>query len=102
MTEIAHLSPAQGKTAKDGLLLIVHADDFGLSERVNEGVVDAHLNGILTSTSIMACAPAFDHAVTLAKATPSLDIGQYAAFITQDDPDRGASAHRPGKGAQPR
>lgn len=83
MTEIAHLSPAQGKTAKDGLRLIVHADDFGLSERVNEGVVDAHLNGILTSTSIMACAPAFDHAVTLAKATPSLDIGVHLTLIEE-------------------
>jgi predicted glycoside hydrolase/deacetylase ChbG (UPF0249 family) len=34
--------------------LIVHADDFGLSEKVNEGIVEAHCNGILTSTSIMS------------------------------------------------
>ena len=65
------------------LRLIVHADDFGLSERVNAGIVDAHLNGILTSTSIMACAPAFDHAVALARANPSLDVGVHLTLIEE-------------------
>jgi chitin disaccharide deacetylase len=65
------------------LRLIVHADDFGLSERVNAGIVDAHLNGILTSTSIMACAPAFDHAIALAKANPSLDVGVHLTLIEE-------------------
>nr|WP_321509182.1 ChbG/HpnK family deacetylase [uncultured Hyphomonas sp.] len=83
MTEAVSLTPTPGKAAKDGLRLIVHADDFGLSERVNDGVADAHLNGILTSTSIMACAPAFDHAVALAKATPSLDIGVHLTLIEE-------------------
>lgn len=67
----------------DGLRLIVHADDFGLSERVNDGVLDAHLNGILTSTSVMACAPAFDHAVGLSKANPSLDTGLHLTLIEE-------------------
>ncbi|WP_273185594.1 carbohydrate deacetylase [Hyphomonas adhaerens] len=83
MTEAVPLTPTPDKTAKSGLRLIVHADDFGLSERVNEGVADAHLNGILTSTSIMACAPAFDHAVRIAKATPSLDIGVHLTLIEE-------------------
>lgn len=82
MTETV-LSPMADKPATGGLRLIVHADDLGLSEKVNDGIADAHLNGILTSTSIMACAPAFDHAVEVAKATPSLDIGVHLTLIEE-------------------
>ena len=33
--------------------LIVNADDFGLSEGVNRGIVRAHEGGIVTSASLM-------------------------------------------------
>ena len=33
--------------------LIVNADDFGISEGVNRGIIEAHLRGILTSTTLM-------------------------------------------------
>ena len=33
--------------------LIVNADDFGLTRSVNYGILDAHLNGIVTSTTLM-------------------------------------------------
>lgn len=68
-----------------GCRLIVHADDFGLSEPVNEGIVEAHRRGIVTSTSIMAPGPAFDHAVELARATPTLDIGVHLT-LTEERP----------------
>jgi hopanoid biosynthesis associated protein HpnK len=55
--------------------LIVHGDDFGLSEGLNKGIVQAHRQGILTSTSLVASGVAFEHAVELAQTTPSLDIG---------------------------
>lgn len=55
--------------------LIIHADDFGLTEGVNNGIVKAHKCGVLTSTSIIACGKAFAHAIELAKAHPTLDIG---------------------------
>lgn len=58
-----------------GCKLIVHADDLGLSEKVNEGIVKAHLEGIVTSTSLMAIGAAFEHAVQLTKAIPTLDVG---------------------------
>ncbi|HEX9017100.1 MAG TPA: ChbG/HpnK family deacetylase [Chloroflexota bacterium] len=57
------------------MFLIVNADDFGISEGVNEGVVEAHSRGILTSTTIMANMPAFGHAAGLARAHPSLGVG---------------------------
>jgi predicted glycoside hydrolase/deacetylase ChbG (UPF0249 family) len=55
--------------------LIVNADDFGLTRGVNEGIVRGHRSGIITATSLMADGPAFEHAVELALATPSLDVG---------------------------
>jgi hopanoid biosynthesis associated protein HpnK len=64
--------------------LIVHADDFGLTEKVNDGIIKAHLDGILTSTSIMANGSAFDHAVRLARSTPSLDIGVHLTLINEN------------------
>jgi chitin disaccharide deacetylase len=63
--------------------VIVHADDFGLSEKVNEGILRAHVNGILTSTSIIAGGRAFDHAVDLIKANPSLDLGIHLTLIEE-------------------
>lgn len=55
--------------------LIVHADDFGISEAVNLGIVRAHREGIVTSTSLMANGRAFEHAVELVKENPTLDVG---------------------------
>ncbi|MBI2686895.1 MAG: ChbG/HpnK family deacetylase [Acidobacteria bacterium] len=61
--------------------MIVNADDFGFTRDVNAGIVDAHVNGILTATTLMANGDAFDDAVTLAKANPSLDIGVHFVLI---------------------
>ena len=54
--------------------LIVNADDFGWTRDVNEGIVYAHRNGILTATTMMAGGSEFEHAVKLARETPSLDV----------------------------
>ena len=43
--------------------VIVNADDFGMSETVNEAIAEGFSNGIINSTSIMANMPAFDDAV---------------------------------------
>jgi chitin disaccharide deacetylase len=64
-----------------GRLLIVNADDFGFTRGVNAGIVDAHRNGILTATTLMANGDAFDDAVRLAKETPSLDVGCHLVLI---------------------
>ena len=46
--------------------LVTNADDFGFTRDVNEGIVEAHVSGILSSTTIMANGAAFEHAVRLA------------------------------------
>jgi len=55
--------------------LILNADDFGLTRGVNEGIVRAHRDGVLTSATLMAGGPAFDHAVECAQANPRLGVG---------------------------
>ena len=56
-------------------LLVVNADDFGLSPGINAGIVEGYEKGVLTSASIMVNAPAFDEAVELAHAHQGLGIG---------------------------
>ena len=66
-------------------LLVVNADDFGFTRDVNAGIVEAHRDGILTATTLLAnwgaTGDAFDDAVRLAKETPSLDIGCHLVLV---------------------
>ena len=55
--------------------LIVNADDLGRTVRINEGIQKAFREGILSSTSVVANSPAFDHGLTVARANPSLGVG---------------------------
>lgn len=61
--------------------LIVNADDFGLHETINLGIVKGYTQGCITSTSIMAGAPAFDHAASLAAVHPQLGIGVHLTLV---------------------
>ncbi len=71
-------APAQSPFAK---ALIINADDFGLSAGVNEGVVQAHQHGILTSATLLGNAPGFNHAVQLAKENPRLGVGVHLNIV---------------------
>lgn len=62
-------------------LLIVNADDFGFTADVNQGIVRAHREGILTAATLMANGRAFADAVRLAKETPTLDIGCHLVLV---------------------
>jgi len=61
-------------------LVIINADDFGYSHGINEGIIKAHEDGILSSTTMLANMPGFDDAVKLAKGHPSLGIGVHLAL----------------------
>jgi predicted glycoside hydrolase/deacetylase ChbG (UPF0249 family) len=55
--------------------LIVNADDFGRARGIDQGVLRAHRDGVVTATTLMVTAPAADDAAAIARATPSLDVG---------------------------
>lgn len=61
--------------------LVVNADDFGLTRDVNQGIVEAHREGILTAATIMATGAAFEDAVRLAKENPALDVGCHLVLV---------------------
>jgi hopanoid biosynthesis associated protein HpnK len=55
--------------------LVVSGDDFGAAREVNAGVVRAHRDGVLTSTSLMVTGDAAADAVRLAREHPGLAVG---------------------------
>lgn len=55
--------------------IIINADDFGYCEAVNYGIISAHNNGIVRSTSMMANMPGVEHGVGLLKENKTLNCG---------------------------
>ena len=60
--------------------LIVNADDFGRSDSINQAVIRAHQDGILTTASLMVNEPAAAAAVELARKNPWLGVGLHLAL----------------------
>jgi predicted glycoside hydrolase/deacetylase ChbG (UPF0249 family) len=61
--------------------LIVNADDFGFTSGVNRAIVEAHVHGVVTSSTLMANGPAFAEAAQLASQVPKLSIGCHVVLI---------------------
>lgn len=62
--------------------LVVNADDFGRSSEINEAVVRAHRQGILTTASLMVNEAAAHEAVRLARENPRLGIGLHLTLCS--------------------
>lgn len=56
-------------------LLIVNADDFGLSKGQNYGVIEAYQHGVVSSTTAMVNGGGAEHAAALSRQYPGLPIG---------------------------
>ena len=61
--------------------LIVNADDLGIAEGVDRGILEAHTAGVVTAASLLANGASFAHAVRLARAAPALSIGVHLDFV---------------------
>ena len=61
--------------------LIVNADDFGRSHSINQAVIRAHREGILTTASLMVNEPGLEEAVALAKQHPQLGVGLHLTLL---------------------
>jgi len=55
--------------------VIISADDFGLTESINKGIIQAYKEGAVSSASLMVNMPGFEDAVSLIKDNHGLDIG---------------------------
>lgn len=65
--------------------LIFNADDFGASTGVNRGIVECHVDGVLTSTSLMVTGRAVGEAVALSREHPDLAIGLHWDVFGEDE-----------------
>jgi hopanoid biosynthesis associated protein HpnK len=61
--------------------LIVNADDFGRSASINEAVIRAHREGILTTASLMVNEPHAESAIALARQNPRLGVGLHLVLV---------------------
>ena len=71
--------PPKGGTTKRRL--IVNADDFGRSRSINEAVIRAHREGILTTASLMVNESSCAEAVAMAKENPRLGAGLHLTLL---------------------
>jgi predicted glycoside hydrolase/deacetylase ChbG (UPF0249 family) len=67
-------------------LLVVNADDMGLTPGVCRAVQRAHTDGVVTSTSVLAVGTAFEQAATAVRETGDLGLGAHLAIVGEDRP----------------
>jgi chitin disaccharide deacetylase len=61
--------------------LIVNADDYAMTSGVNQGIIEAHLQGIVTSTTVMATGAALDDGLARLAEAPQLSTGCHLVLI---------------------
>ncbi len=67
--------------------LIVNADDLGASEGVNSGIERCHVEGVLTSASLMVAGAAVEQAVALSAEHPAMSVGLHWDVVGEDERD---------------
>jgi len=72
--------------------LIVNGDDFGASRGINRGIMEAHQQGVLTSTSLLVNSQAATEAVALSRAAPNLSVGLHADLRRELEGSRSVEA----------
>ena len=67
----------------DARLLVIHADDLGMSHSVNRATFEALENGWITSASILVPCPWFPEVARWARAHPAADLGIHLALNSE-------------------
>ena len=78
--------PAHDRGGGRRALLVVNADDYGLTEGISEAILHAHRDGIVTSTSVLALSPGFTTSVRWLDDAPDLGRGAHLAAVGEDPP----------------
>lgn len=71
--------------AADTKLLIIHADDIGLAQSVNDATNEAFASGGITSGSVMVPCPWFIDFAEYYKSHPGLDVGIHITLTSEWD-----------------
>lgn len=75
------MAPSRPHSDSKPRRLIINADDFGRSASINQAVIRAHREGMLTTASLMVNEPAFEEAVALARDNPMLGVGLHLTLL---------------------
>jgi predicted glycoside hydrolase/deacetylase ChbG (UPF0249 family) len=67
----------------DARLLVIHADDLGMSHSVNRATFEAFENGWITSASMLVPCPWFPEVARWAHAHPDADLGIHLALNSE-------------------
>jgi predicted glycoside hydrolase/deacetylase ChbG (UPF0249 family) len=68
-----------------GSFVVFNADDFGQAPGINQGILDCHTRGVVTSASLMVTGRAMSEAISMSRDHPRLSLGLHWDVWGEDE-----------------